>query len=80
MNVEDVTYFAWAAPKGVPKEKVRILYDALKKGVESKEFGDYCDSQGVTISTMGPEEFGKFLEKEDKKWGELILMGGIKPE
>jgi tripartite-type tricarboxylate transporter receptor subunit TctC len=80
LNVDDITYFSWAAPKGVAKERIRILHDAIKKGVESKEFKEYCDSQAVTIAPMGPEEFAKFLVKEDVKWKETIMIGGIKPE
>ncbi len=80
MDAEFITFYAWVGPKGIPKERVNTLHQAFKRAIESKEFRDYCDSQGVTISTKGPEEFGKFLAQEDKKWKELISIGGIKPE
>lgn len=80
MNVEDISYFAWAGPKGMAKDRVRILYEALKKGVESKEFKAHCDHEAVTITTKGPEELAKFLAKEDVKWRDLIKSGGIKAE
>jgi hypothetical protein len=34
----------------------------------------------VTIAPKGPEEFGSYLEKEDRKWRELIRIGEIRPE
>ncbi len=80
MDAEFITFYAWVGPKGIPQERVTILYQAFRKAIESKEFRDYCDSQGVTISTKDPEEFAKYLAQEDKKWNELITIGGIKPE
>jgi tripartite-type tricarboxylate transporter receptor subunit TctC len=80
MDAEFITFYAWVGPKGIPKERVTILYQAFKKAIERKEFRNYCDSQGVTISTKDPEEFAKYLAQEDKKWNELITIGGIKPE
>lgn len=79
-NVEMVTFYSWIAPKGVPKERINILANAFKKAVESKEFNTYCDGQGVSVSPLGTEEFGKFLAKEDRKWREIIEIGGIKGE
>ncbi len=80
MDAEFVTFYSWIGPKSIPKDRVKILVNAFDKALHTKEFADFCDSQGVTISTMGPEEFGKYLAKEDKKWAELIKIGGIKPE
>jgi tripartite-type tricarboxylate transporter receptor subunit TctC len=80
MKVDIVSFYTWVGPKGVPKERVKILYDAFKKALESKEFGEYCDKQGITLSIKGPEEFGKYLEQEDKKFKDLITSAGIKPE
>ena len=80
MDAEFITFYSWLGPKGISQDRVTVLYQAFKKAVETKEFRDYCDSQGVTISTKGPDEFAKFLAQEDKKWKELITIGGIKPE
>ena len=80
MDSEVGTYYSWVGPKGIPKDRINILYNGLKEAIESKEFKDFCDSQGVTISMKNPEELGKFYEKEDKMWKQLIEIGGIKPE
>lgn len=80
MNLEIGSFYSWVAPKGVPKERIKILHDAFKKALESKEFEEYCDSQGITISIKGAEEFAKFLEKEDEKYKQLITTAGIKAE
>lgn len=80
MDAEFITFYSWLGPKGLSKEKVGILYQAFKKAIETKEFGSFCQTQGVTISLKGPEELGKYLEIEDKKLRELTTIGGIKPE
>lgn len=80
MELELSTYYFWIGPKGIPKERVKILHDAFKKAIESKEFREFCEKQGVTILHRGTEESVKFLEEEDKKWKRLIMIGGIKPE
>ena len=74
------TFYSWVGPKGIPKDRINILYNGFKKAIESKEFKDFSDSQGVTISMKNPEELGKLYEKEDKMWKQLVEMGGIKPE
>jgi tripartite-type tricarboxylate transporter receptor subunit TctC len=80
MNIEFGAIFSWGGPKGIPRERVNILYGLIKKCIESKEFGDFADKTGITISIKGPEEFAKYFEEGDAKWRELITVAGIKPE
>jgi tripartite-type tricarboxylate transporter receptor subunit TctC len=79
VDADLVSYYSWVAPKGTPKDRIKILYDAFKKALESKAFVDFADSQGVTIAPKDPDEFAKFFEREDKKFEELINIAGIKP-
>jgi tripartite-type tricarboxylate transporter receptor subunit TctC len=80
LNLVMFSYYSWLGPKGLPKEKVKIIYDALKKGADSKEYRDFCTNQAVTLSVMGPEDFAKFLAETDKKYKAFIEEGGIKAE
>ena len=80
VDADLVSYYSWVAPKGTPKDRVQILYQGFKKALESKAFADFADSQGVTVAPKDPDEFAKFFEREDKKFGELINIAGIKPE
>ncbi len=74
------SYYSWLGPKGMAQEKTHIIAEAVKKAAESKEYRDFALNQGVTISVLGPKEFGKFLEMTDQKYKKLIEEGGIKPE
>jgi tripartite-type tricarboxylate transporter receptor subunit TctC len=80
MDVEMISYYSWLAPKGTPKGRVKILHDAFNKALKSEAFSEYCQKQGVTISIKGSKEFAEFLDKEDKKFKELITIAGIKPK
>ena len=74
------SFYSWVGPKGIPRDRVNILYNAVLRCSETQEFKTFCDEQGANIAVQGPEPFGKFLAEEDKKWKELITMAGIKPE
>jgi tripartite-type tricarboxylate transporter receptor subunit TctC len=79
MDAEFLTYWAYLGPKGMPKDRVKILYDAFKKSVETKEVVAFFDMQGATASMKNPEELGQYWKKEDQKWGKLIKMAGVEP-
>jgi len=80
MDAEFSAYYGWVAPKGVAKDRVAVLYNAFKNAIESKEFKDFADTQGITIALKNPEEFARFWEQDDRKWRELTTIGGINPE
>jgi len=79
-NIDNQIMWAFVGPKGIPKERVNALHAALKKGTETKKFIDFIETNGGTISVKGPEEFGKLLREMDRRFKELIAIGGIKPE
>lgn len=80
LNLVLFSYYSWLGPKGLAPEKVRTIYEAVKKAAESKEYRDFCANQAVTISVMGPKEFAKFLEETDRRYKTFIEESGIKPE
>jgi tripartite-type tricarboxylate transporter receptor subunit TctC len=80
INVVMYSFYSFLGPKGIPKDRIQILHDAAKKAMETKEYQEYCQGQGVTVSYKGPEEFAQYLEKEDKKFKKLVMEAGIKPE
>jgi len=78
-DIEFSAYWSYLGPKGLPKDRVKILNDAFKKSTETKEVIDFFDMQGVTPSFKSPEELGEYYKKEDVKWGRLIKEGGLMP-
>jgi tripartite-type tricarboxylate transporter receptor subunit TctC len=78
-NIEFSTYWSYLGPKGLPKERGNILFEAFKKSAESKEVKEFYNMQGITPLFMGPEELREYYKKEDVKWGRLIKEGGLMP-
>jgi len=79
----DLDVSAWVGyivPKGTPKERIKVLHDALKVGVDSEAFKTFYVKQGGVISYMGPEEMGAQWEVLHKGWKDIIDFGGFKPE
>ena len=72
------TWFGLAAPKGTPKEHIKILTDALKTAIETSEFREHVMKGGMAVPYLGPEEFGKFLEEQDKMFARIVASAGLK--
>ncbi len=79
IDAEYLTYWAYIGPKGMPKDRVKVLYDAIKKGMEAKEVMDFFDNQGATVSMKTPEELAQFWKKEDVKYDKLTKLVGKAP-
>jgi tripartite-type tricarboxylate transporter receptor subunit TctC len=73
------SWYVWVVPKGVPKERAKMLHDAFKAAMDSKEYRDYYKKQGGLVRYMGPRELPAFLEQEDKTLKKIIDFSGFKP-
>jgi tripartite-type tricarboxylate transporter receptor subunit TctC len=65
------------APAGTPRPIVAKLRDALKKSVQHKSFSKMCDRLKEPISYLSGEEFGDLIEKDYKRYGNLIRRLGL---
>lgn len=79
MDLDFSTYYSVVGPKGISRDRIKIIHDAFKKAMESKEYETFSKQQGITIRYRGPEEFAKFLEAEDKEWKRLVGITGLEP-
>lgn len=55
-----------ALPAGTPKEIVDVWSDAMKKAMANEETKKKMAESGMTIRYMGPDEFAKFWDEQDK--------------
>ena len=74
IDIEYSTYWAYIGPKGMPKDKVNILFQAIKKCMETKEIAELFDMRGATILVKSPEELKQFWDQEDKKFEKLTKL------
>jgi tripartite-type tricarboxylate transporter receptor subunit TctC len=72
-------WYLWAVPKGVPNDRKKMLHDAFKAAMDSKEYREYYKKQGAVVRYMPPEALPAFLEKEDKALKKIIDFSGMKP-
>ncbi len=79
VDFEFNTWYGYGVPKGTPRERVRILHDAIKRGLDSPQYKATVKELGAGTHYMGPEDFGKFLENQDRVWKKIIEYGGFKP-
>ena len=66
------------APKGTPKAVVDRLNAEIAKVIASPAIKDAWARQGAVPMTMGPAEFGAYMERDIAKWADVIKKAGIK--
>lgn len=73
-------WYALFLPAGTPKPIIDRLHAEVMKVMASPAMVKRIAEIGAQSSTDTPQQFAKFLEKEDKVWGDLVKQIGIKPE
>jgi len=76
----DTAFINWRGlfgPPEMPDYAVKYLTEALSKMVQTLEWKEICQKNGWTEAYMGPEEFGKFLEKTNEEYKALLQEIGL---
>jgi tripartite-type tricarboxylate transporter receptor subunit TctC len=73
-------WFGLTAPKGTPPEVIEYVRNGVLKALAAPDVKESLAAQGAEPSGITPEEFGKILRDDTKRWGELIRSAGIKAE
>lgn len=73
-------WYALFLPAGTPKNIVDRLHTEIMKVMASPAMVKRIADIGAQSSQDTPQQFAKFLEKEDKVWGDLVKQIGIKPQ
>jgi tripartite-type tricarboxylate transporter receptor subunit TctC len=76
-NVEVGCLFGLVAPKGTPKEIIKVLDDAVAKGVKQEKYISIQNDFGNRIRYLNSEDFGMQMKKEDVTYYELIKKVGL---
>jgi tripartite-type tricarboxylate transporter receptor subunit TctC len=73
-------WFGLTAPKGTPKEAIDYIHREVVKALASPEVKERLAAQGAEPSGMSPQEMGKLLVDDTKRWTNVIQSAGIKAE
>ena len=77
---EALNWWGLLAPVGTPPAVIARLHKALSEAQDTPEIQSQFEKEGAATRKMEPEEFGKFIESEMKKWERVVKEGGIKAE
>lgn len=65
------------APKGTPDTVIEKINAVLQQAMKSEDFKKVFAMQGVEAMGGTPQDFGRFIEAESKKWQPVVKQAGI---
>jgi tripartite-type tricarboxylate transporter receptor subunit TctC len=73
-------YYGLAAPAGTPRPIVDKLNKALRDALASDEVKRQLAADGTEITPGSPEDYADFIDKDEKKWSQLVKASGVEQE
>lgn len=83
LNVGNLNVDMWygvLAPAGTPRPFVERLNGALGEILKQPEVAKAFETQGMTPAHSTPEEFGRLMAADARRWADLIKAQGITAE
>ena len=77
---EAIAWFGVFAPAGLPQDLVKRLHGDIVRILGQPDVRDRTVQQGADPVGNTPEEFGKFVQTEIRKWAEVIRTSGATAE
>jgi len=74
------SWYAYVAPTGTPRDVVNKLNAAVRKALTNPETLTYLAGFGLTPAPTTPEELGKLLIDESKRWIDWVRVTGVQAE
>jgi tripartite-type tricarboxylate transporter receptor subunit TctC len=74
---EASAWFGIGAPKKTPAEIIERLNREVNASITDAKFGARLASLGATVLACSPDDFGKLISDETKKWGKVVLAANI---
>jgi tripartite-type tricarboxylate transporter receptor subunit TctC len=68
------------APAGTPPAVIERLNKALRDALVSEDVTKQLELDGTVITASTPEQYADFIDKDEKKWSELVKVSGVEPE
>jgi tripartite-type tricarboxylate transporter receptor subunit TctC len=79
-GVEGGPWFGLFAPVGTPRAAIDWMNAEANKAFSAPDLKARLEGMGLTLPLGTPEDFGRHVEAETKRWGEVIRKGNIKME
>ena len=78
LNYKVATWYGLFAPKGTPPDVIAKLQAELKKAYNSEELKVIWNGLGAEVPDLYGDAFGKFVNTEIKRWGDVAKASGAK--
>jgi len=72
--------YGLVAPAGTPPSVIERLNKALRDALVSEDVTKQLELDGTVITASTPEQYADFIDKDEKKWSELVKVSGVEPE
>lgn len=79
-GIEGGPWFGLFAPAGTPRPIIDWVNAEARKAFSASDLKQRLEVQGLTLPLGSPEDFGRHVAAETKRWGEVIAKGNIKLE
>jgi tripartite-type tricarboxylate transporter receptor subunit TctC len=73
-------YYGLAAPAGTPRTIIDTLTKVLREALASDEVKKQLGNDGTEITPGTPEDYADFIDKDEKKWAQLVKASGVEQE
>ncbi|HKU07985.1 MAG TPA: tripartite tricarboxylate transporter substrate binding protein [Bradyrhizobium sp.] len=73
-------YYGLAAPAGTPRPIIDKLNKALRDALASDVVKRQLGNDGTDITPGSPEDYAGLIDKDEKKWAQLVKASGVEPE
>src|SRR3954467_12991220 len=73
-------YYGLVAPAGTPRAVVDKLNKALRDALASDEVKRQLTQDGTEITPGTPEDYAAFIDRDEKKWSQLVKASGVEQE
>lgn len=73
-------YYGLVAPAGTPRPIIDKLNTELRAALASDEVKKQLGADGTEITPGTPEDYADFIDKDEKKWSELVKASGVEQE
>ena len=70
--------YGFLAPAGTPRPVVKILHQEIGRALEQADVQERLANLALDLAPLGPEEFGKMIESDVRRWKEVVAKSGIK--
>ncbi len=79
-NLEPVVWWGFVAPAKTSREIVQRLNREVQQALADANVRARLAELGVSTEPQTPEQFGAYVQRETRKWNELIKKAGLKAD